>query len=151
MYVNDGFNSFQCSCNIREGIAIYKSYIEYLQLVAQQNPKVLQDFIRGVQQKCAGQALDLDVLFTEDTEIPEESDKKPAKKPTKKPAKKPTKKPSKPEGIVEKLKCVSKAISKAVKDTDFESNWEMIRKDMDKVGERIKACRDESSKLEGIK
>lgn len=116
-------------CNIREGVAIYKNLVDYMRLVATENPKVLQDFIRQVNQKCAGVKVE-NVLLAEGDK-PNMSDK--LKK------------------IVEKLKCMSEAISEAVKGTDYEGVFEEIKKDMEKVGERMKACTAESSKLEAAK
>lgn len=124
-FFNHIHNFLHFSCKIRESIAIYKNYIEYLQLIAQQNPQALQDFIKGVNQKCAGQALDkFDIMFEE---------------------------PMMSLGIVEKLKCVDNAISQAVKDSDYAYVYEELHKDLEQVANNIKACKTQSNALEKVK
>lgn len=109
-------------CYIRETIAFFRDFTEYVQLVGAQNPKVLQDFIREVNQKCAGGIRFEEVLLAVESQ-----------------------------GVGDIMKCMTEGIRDAVKGTDFEGLFEGIKKDMDRVGDRIKACKDESNKLDAAK
>lgn len=57
----------------------------------------------------------------------------------------------KPKDIGEKIKCITSAIGKAVKKTEFEGVFEELKKDMETVGDRVKACKNETSKMEVAK
>lgn len=121
------FPNHICSCNVKEGVATYKLVTEYIRLAAAENPQIIQEFARQIQAKCSGQTYaELMNKFA----IADETD-----------------------GIkgVEKIKCITEAITDAVSETDFNKIWEEYRKDLEKLHERVKACKSESSKWEAAK
>lgn len=94
---------------------------EYIQMMAAENPKAVQDILRGIQQKCSGQRVpedEIDFLL-------KDADEK---------------------DIQQRLKCIADAIGDAVKENDFNSIWEQAKRDLKNVGERMKKCRTEQSK-----
>lgn len=115
------------SCNVKEGVATYKLVTEYIRLAAAENPQVIQEFARQIQARCSGQTYaELMRKFA----ITDETNGKKS---------------------VETIKCITDAINDAVKETDFNQIWEEYKKDLEKLQERIKSCKNESSKWEAAK
>lgn len=112
---------------MREGIATYKLVTDYIRLAATENPKVIQKFVREIQQRCAGQTYAH--LMAEYATGDE----------------------SKAGNGAAKIKCIFEAINDAVGETDFDKIWRQYKKDLEKLHERIKACKSEPSKWEAAK
>lgn len=53
--------------------------------------------------------------------------------------------------LIKRLKCIGEAITAAVKETDFEGVWDEYKRDLDRLYNRIKACKNESNKWEVVK
>ncbi|XP_055307702.1 uncharacterized protein LOC129571856 [Sitodiplosis mosellana] len=59
--------------------------------------------------------------------------------------------PSMARNIEEKIKCTIEVTSEALKDTDYATIWEETKKELEKLHERIKACKSQASLLEVVK
>lgn len=111
-------------CNIREGLLTYKLMGNYIGMMATENPKAVQDILRGVQQKCNGRKEDeIDVILKGTNE----------------------------KDIQAQLKCMTDAISRAIRETDFEAIFEKTKRELMSVGERMKSCRTEQDTKEMAK
>lgn len=108
------------SCKIGTLYDFYRHVMEYVYSASKENPQAMRDFSSGVAQKCGGQAAfnELDIML-----------------------------PMKSFGIVDKLKCVIKALGKAVKDTDYESVYDELKKELEEVLHNIEACKEQSGVL----
>lgn len=53
--------------------------------------------------------------------------------------------------VIEKVKCISEAISDAVKETDYEPIWDEYKKELEKLHDKFKACKNEANIWEEIK
>lgn len=52
---------------------------------------------------------------------------------------------------IEKLKCICNAITDGLKGTDFEKPWANLKKDLEQLVTRLKACKNQSTLLEVAK
>lgn len=112
---------------MKEGVATYRLVTEYIRLVAAENPQVIQEFIRQIQAKCSGQTYaELMRKFA----IADETNGNKG---------------------VETIKCITESITDAVKETDFNKIWDEYKNDLDKLQERIKSCKNESSQWDAAK
>lgn len=135
LYVYNNMNNFsslfikcKCSlvrCNIKEGVATYRLITEYLRLVAAQKPVLVSQIVREVQEKCNAYQSVEDILDVDEIDL-DGLDK----------------------NILDKLKCISNAITDGLKETDFEQPWDYLKKDLEKLAARLKACKNQSTFLE---
>lgn len=89
---------------------------EYARVIVAEKPEVLPKIVREVKSKCSGTQL-LDEEFL-DMGLNDD--------------------------IVGKLKCITNAITDALKDTKYSKSWDKLKKDLERVGDRIKACRSDN-------
>lgn len=102
----------------------YKMISEYLRMVAQQKPEIISEIAREVQAQCSGLT---EVSFEDVVEETNADDK------------------------LKKLKCIKDAITDAVKETDFAKIWDEYKRDLEKMFDQIKACKNEANKWEETK
>lgn len=58
VFVFNRKNSFyDFRCHLKNGFQTFRTFTEYMQIIAQKNPVILQQFIRGLQSRCGGQAI----------------------------------------------------------------------------------------------
>lgn len=122
------FIKCKCSlvrCNIKEGVATYRLITEYLRLVAAQKPVLVSQIVREVQEKCNAYQSVEDIFDVDEIDL-DGLDK----------------------NILDKLKCISNAITDGLKETDFEQPWDYLKKDLEKLAARLKACKNQSTFLE---
>lgn len=112
-------------CNMKEGVATYRLITDYLRLVAAQKPNLVSQIVREVQDKCSAYQSVEDIFDVEEIDVD-----------------------GLEKNILDKVKCISNAITDGLKETDFEKPWNHLKKDLEKLAERLKACKNQPSFLE---
>lgn len=107
-------------CNMKEGVATYRLITDYLRLVATQKPLLVSQIVREVQDKCNAYQSVEDIFDVDEIDLD-----------------------GLEKNILEKLKCISNAITEGLKETDFEKPWNNLKKDLEKLASRLKACRNQ--------
>lgn len=102
----------------------------YIREVSAENKKIIPDFIDIAQEKCFTNAFadvmnDLNDNGSDSIDINAD--------------------------IGEKLKCIIEAITDAFDQTGYEGIWKEYQKDLEKLHDHIKACKNEPSKWEAAK
>lgn len=118
----------QILCNIKEGVATYRLITDYIRLVAAQKPVLVTQIVREVQDKCSAYQSIEDIFDVDEIDLD-----------------------GMEKNILENFKCISNAITDGLKDTDFEKPWNSLKKDLEKLAARLKACKNQSTFLDMAK